>query len=1182
MAYEDYQLEDFGTGQPSASRSGGSIPQHILDILGELNRLDYILPGIATGLQEGDVGQAARNAYRGAANQEAFNWGDVMGIPRPDDKAPWEEYLPQLVAHEAPQMILSPWNLLFAPAKAAGVFPRIAKGLAPLTKVREGQSIAGKVGELAKLPEAVQWYQGTPVAKLFTRRLSETNPKWKGWEEASDVIQREHNPQAINDLFIQTSNDLKQAAKEAGVGVDEVLHAAQRKGLRPELDPLVEKLRPQIAERNRLWNWYNDVREESGLERLPGLEAPGYEYFKHMEVTPKGGAGGKAYDQLGEPNAYSQPHRTVWRWEDEAGKVAAIGKENDLRTGIARIPKWNGELDEKGRRILDYEDWYVGPDNIKKGRRVKTMGESGGPEWTDIETGKTVTLGEPGTGKSGIVPFKKWTGELDEKGNKVFETEWLYVGPGNVVRGQIRVLPPSPGHEFIDETGTVLSTGQLGKNATGVAEIKSSEGTKRLYVGENIKKGTQVGTWPEGGRFEFIDSNGQVTRTGQIGKGGIVKIGNEYFDIGTRELRQQWLKSPLSKITGETKNFVPFESTVRVKAEPLPVDALPGTEITTRPLPIQEPGIPVKPLPQEPVMPGFQVFKKPASLAETKTVTPNRMWLEDPAAINYIDMIRRNRQIQFIRTVKAGLDHKVIALGPEARAGMRPIKVKGFEGYQAEPAVANRLENMGRGVFDTESGAGSIADLVDKFVGSRAGQAMRKGTDFWRGMVLAHPGWFMGNVGSNIVQQAMETNPLKIPSRMVQAGKLQLQKPEMFKELAARGLADTGMYGRGEGTQKVRELLGEAMPQTPGLASKLPESVKGAGRLIKKYGYDKIFEAGSAAESNAKISVALDWLAKNAPDFEKLPPEAKAKVLDEAARVAHRTLGNYSREAMTPFERNLAALPFPFYGWSSHVARSTGYNLAHQPQKLDRMSMMLDAAFQPMSPEDKKIAPDYIQEQSPAMKFLGMPFPTSSAGLPTMALLGRYLPWGQLEQFANRPIDAGLSWINPYLKAPFELGGNRSSFKGREIDKLAGGFPANVINPVIDMVSENGAPYERSTNKLFGQSIPAGYDYLLGISPFGRHIKEADVLGGGLGLYEDPNREPMNIYEAGGYVASGGKFYPFDRARYEKSRKWEAQKAETAIKSNLNYARRRGDWSNVAFYQKQLDQTRARNAGRVE
>jgi len=574
-------------------------------------------------------------------------------------------------------------------------------------------------------------------------------------------------------------------------------------------------------------------------------------------------------------------------------------------------------------------------------------------------------------------------------------------------------------------------------------------------------------------------------------------------------------------------------------------------------------------------MPGFRVYPKYASLKEVKEVAPNRSWLEDPLASIYFDVNKRNEQIKYIKTLDAGIKQGLIEPGITARAGMRPLKVKGFEDFQAPPAVANRLENLGKGLFDPESAAGSLNELVDNIVNSRAGQALKGATNYWREFVLAHPGWYFGNLLSNIPQAGMEIAPWNLPTRLGQAAKIQLEGGPRLEEWAARGLSGTGQYGEVPAGQEIAKRLGLAMGKEPGILGKGSELLK-KGLLIPQ-----IFKAGAKTEDAFKIAVAEDWLVKNVRNFDKLSDAEKATALDRAARVAHDALGNYSRQAMAPFERNIAALPIPFYGWMSHVARSTARNAAYQPQKLNRLGMTLDAAFQPLSEEEKNIADPWLREQAPVKRFLNIPFPESSTGLPNIALLGRYLPQGNLEQFMKRPGDAALAWINPFLKALPELLANKSAFRGREIDALAGGFPQSLTNPIGNAMGYS-QPYEMSTNKLFGQSIPAGYDYLLGISPFGRHLREADVMGTGLGLWQDPNREPMNPWEASTYTISGGKFYPFDRARYEKRRKWEAGKEESRIKSNLNYARKRGDIDAMIFYQHQWDQFRQRRAGMVE
>ncbi|MFA5868053.1 MAG: hypothetical protein WC891_08910 [Actinomycetota bacterium] len=1252
MAFEDY-IQTFGSDLPPAPTQSGSIPRHVLDALAFFGYPVNALAGLTQGLISEDPNESAlSNAYQGITGKRAFHFGDIMGIPRPNDDAPWSEYLPQLVAHELPQFMLDPLNVVAAPAKAAGLFPRVAKAAFPFLK--EGQSLAGKGAELAGANVAKEYLASGPLGKAFMRRAPESIPGAKGFEEAADRIGYEHDIAPIQKQWVEADAALTGAMKDyPGVTKADVYDALEREGSRPDLQPLVDIARPIQQIQRDFYEKLQQTRDAVGRESYPALEIPGeYNYMKHMEIpTPgKGGARG----QLGDPNAYKEPGRTIWRYEDATGKVIAVGKDKDPRTGIVQIPT-SGEP----------ETWFVGKDNIKKGRsglRVKQFAESDpnrqGLKFTDPDTGKVVALGDVGTAKAGVVAVKKATGQVDANGKMIFETEHWLVGPDNVRKGIIKVTPESPGytwadqsgkvyatgpatpetgiatmrkatgqlddkgnmiyetvynyapgnvdkaghvrvwpkegvHDWIDrETGKIVASGPLGKNATGVTAMETSEGPRFMYSGENIKGGKEIPVWPRQGQYEFFDDAlNKVIKTGEIGENGIIKLGNEYFDIGTPAERAFRRITPMGKASGETKNFVPEESMVPVQARPLPLDVMPGMEVTASPHPIVEPGVTVKPTPnpiteigtkvvgtpQEPVMPGFQVFKKPASLKEVQAVAPNRTWLDDPMAAMLLEITRRNEQTKYIKMLQAGIDSGLVEPGLTARAGFRPLAVKGFEDFQAHPAIANRLENMGKGVFDPESGAGSIAQLLDNVVNSRAGQALQKGTNFWRRLVLGHAGWLSGNLGSNPFQQFMEMNPLMWPYRTAEAIGQQVKGGPRYEEWLARGLEESGQYG-GVGSigQQVQERLGMAMgKEPPGMLG------KATGALGKVF-LDPIFKVGSKAEGNAKIAVANDWIAKNAPNLKELPIEEQKLMLNRAARVAHEALGNYSRQAMTPTEANLAALPIPFYGWLSHVARSTWKNATQQPQKLNRLGMTLDTAFEPISQSDKDIADPWIKEQSPVRKFLGMDFGTSSTGLPNIAMLGRYLPQGNLEQFLKRPTDAALSWVNPFIKGPAELGANRSAFKGREIDAVAGGFPQNLINPIRSLIPGQERPYEMATNKLFGQSVPAGWDYMLGQSPWGRHLKETDVMGEGLGLWRDPNREPSSPWEAGAYTVSGGKFYPFDRSRYEKSRKWEASQIDRRLAADIKYAQKRGDTVNEERYRKMREQERSRRAGMVE
>ena len=190
-----------------------------------------------------------------------------------------------------------------------------------------------------------------------------------------------------------------------------------------------------------------------------------------------------------------------------------------------------------------------------------------------------------------------------------------------------------------------------------------------------------------------------------------------------------------------------------------------------------------------------------------------------------------------------------------------------------------------------------------------------------------------------------------------------------------------------------------------------------------------------------------------------------------------------------------------------------------------------------------------------------------------MALAGRFLPHGNIEQFLKRPMDFLQSIVNPAIKTPLELAMNFSSFKNRQIDELSGGFPYSLTAPIT------GGPYQEATQQQFGHTLPAAYDYLLSQAPGGRYLNELNQLGRAAGLWEDKYKEPntdMGTFMS--WYLTGGKQYPFDRMAAFQRRQKEQDKQAAALRHDLNFATMKGDMPRVEFDMKMIMEQETKKA----
>ena len=526
-------------------------------------------------------------------------------------------------------------------------------------------------------------------------------------------------------------------------------------------------------------------------------------------------------------------------------------------------------------------------------------------------------------------------------------------------------------------------------------------------------------------------------------------------------------------------------------------------------------------------------------------------------------------------------DQEIAQAVKQATEGRRMVNVPKLKGYFAEPNIADRLENLAKTSFDPDTPMGAIADLIHRVATSRPGEWLQRMTNYWKKFVLAHPGWAIPNFFTNIPMIGMEVNPLNIPIRMAEAAKQQpitiagktiKEAGDLWPEAVKRGIGEGALYGSEHADELQKILQGEkVVERIPGVGGALSK----AGDALNKSIIEPIFQAGGWLEQNAKLAVMQDYLvkaAKEGNDWRTMTGPAREELLDRAARLAHDALIDYS--AKTPFMQDLSLL-IPFLQWQYGIIKRTADVALTKPQRLANVERTLEATTIPMSEDDRQKADAWVKEGGPIMGAFGKRFAPTEQGTPNMFLTARFLPWGQpLEQLIHRPADTMLGAINPYVKASWELPFNKSSYRNRAIDEVAGSFPENLFNPVIDMAGGGNAPYEMSTNKVFGQSIPAGWEYLMSIAPWGRHIRTADIMGQGAGLWTNEYRDPVTPWEAGTWYVTGGKFNPADVQKWEARREYEHKGTERALQKDLNLAIRRGDIAGAEFYSRQLQQHR--------
>ena len=586
---------------------------------------------------------------------------------------------------------------------------------------------------------------------------------------------------------------------------------------------------------------------------------------------------------------------------------------------------------------------------------------------------------------------------------------------------------------------------------------------------------------------------------------------------------------------------------------------------------------------------GQRLFQQQAPLRDKLEILNPDQMVSNPIDALHMAMESERKKVNYLQTLKNFRDQGALRPLDDANPlipGWIKSTVPGFEG-QLPKAVHNLLMNETKANFNPDVSLGWLPDLLHKVVESKPGRWLNDETTLWKNTTLPlHPSYQAGNAVSNIPQQYLSgLSPWQILKNDTQAVGVQRGKgTDVFpgitntalqEELGPRGVLQTGLspelqvrssgYGSHirNAANNLSDLAGEYAPSLQnavdtvgGLATKAGE----LGARATNWGW----RVGGNIEGNAKTGVAIDWLKKNQPDFATLPEAQRARVLDKAARFAHDALIDYA--GGTPFEKDMKLL-FPFFPWMRGITGRTAELAVTHPERFARLNYGLNAMLQPLDERDKAVADPWINKGMPIKGALGIPFGKGPNGNPNIAMVNRFLPFGDVEELARSPLNYLGSRFNPAIRAPMELAANYDTNMDRQIDPETSGPFSSLIAPF------RGKNFTYARHKLFGSDIPAGFEYLLGMVPGARYLSELRNIGSGSGLTPDPYRQKMDPSELAAQYGIGGKFFEFDRNRQLLSRNWEYKKQIEQIRQNMTQAAKKGDASQVKEYTNQLQNT---------
>lgn len=337
--------------------------------------------------------------------------------------------------------------------------------------------------------------------------------------------------------------------------------------------------------------------------------------------------------------------------------------------------------------------------------------------------------------------------------------------------------------------------------------------------------------------------------------------------------------------------------------------------------------------------------------------------------------------------------------GAEFLKDVRRFAVNGIDN-----AVGVTAKGLGDLKFQPE-----VAAAIDKYVQSIKPEEINTFLrifdtvqNYWKGQALISPSYHVrnavGNFWNNFLAGVVDPKAYSDAALLV-AGK-------------ADNLALTTANGERLVGSQILEEAKKLGVLDQGLFSKDIEDAidigSGTWKLWKQN--NKLFKAnraaGEAIEGNARMAHFVDRI-------------RKGDTLEQAAASVKKYLFDYGD--LSGAEKNIFKRVAPFYTWTRKNVPLQISELVKQPEKFALIDKFARAIEGNVQEPDEKYLSDYIKSNIPIRI-------TNKDGVTSYFLLGQWLPAAQAIDFLSQPVQSTVGMITPFLKTPFELLSNKSTF----------------------------------------------------------------------------------------------------------------------------------------------------------
>ena len=247
---------------------------------------------------------------------------------------------------------------------------------------------------------------------------------------------------------------------------------------------------------------------------------------------------------------------------------------------------------------------------------------------------------------------------------------------------------------------------------------------------------------------------------------------------------------------------------------------------------------------------------------------------------------------------------------------------------------------------------------------------------------------------------------------------------------------------------------------------------------------------------SAKLNESFDNISRSVVIMKGLDdPKYLANLgVDNVADAMRKVL--FDPAEITDFERNVVKRVVPFYTFAKKNLAYQLDNLGKNGNRYNKLMKSIEGLQKAATGDNEENLKDYIKNN------LYIPIPSLSED-GSYTIIKAQLPFGNLIDLVDNPIQGGVNLIGPLAKLPYELATNTNSFTGAEIEKYKGQMSTQIpfvtkkTQHVLGGLTGWDVPVKNAVNAYQGiaETMSNGGNIFEGI---GQGIKNTTTMSGNI------------------------------------------------------------------------------------